>query len=63
MTVFIGKPSIRVLVFYLFSFKLASASDWIQYPATGYATMTHYTMPSDYIASCGCTGASRYISV
>jgi len=34
------------------------ANEWIEYPASGYATMTHYTMPQGYIASCGCTGAS-----
>ena len=35
------------------------ASDqWINYPDSGHATLTHYTLPSGYIASCGCTGAS-----
>jgi len=34
------------------------ASEWIEYPPNGYATMTHYTMPQGYIASCGCTGGS-----
>lgn len=47
-----------IFVFYLFSV----TSAWIQYPADGFATMTHYTMPSDYVASCGCTGESRYDS-
>jgi hypothetical protein len=42
----------RVLVFYLFSM----TSAWIQYPSDGFATCTHYTMPSDFVASCGCTG-------
>jgi len=36
------------------------ASTWIQYPPNGFATMTHYDMPRDYIASCGCTGASTH---
>ena len=37
------------------------ASNWIDYPADGTATLTHYTLPDGYIASCGCTGAStRY---
>jgi hypothetical protein len=35
-----------------------ASSDWIDYPDYGSATMTHYTMPPGYIASCGCTGAS-----
>ncbi|KAH9931086.1 RlpA-like double-psi beta-barrel-protein domain-containing protein-containing protein [Epithele typhae] len=35
-----------------------SATEWIDYPADGTATLTHYTLPDGYIASCGCTGAS-----
>lgn len=36
-----------------------SASDpWINYPDSGHATLSHYTLPSGYVASCGCTGAS-----
>ncbi|KAJ7783342.1 RlpA-like double-psi beta-barrel-protein domain-containing protein-containing protein [Mycena metata] len=31
---------------------------WIDYPADGTATMTHYTIPDGFIAACGCTGAS-----
>ena len=43
-----------------FAFYLVSlASAWIQYPPDGFATMTHYTMPSDFVASCGCTSDSR----
>ncbi|KIM92054.1 hypothetical protein PILCRDRAFT_57037 [Piloderma croceum F 1598] len=42
-----------------FAFYLVSlASAWIQYPPDGFATMTHYTMPSDFVASCGCTSDS-----
>ncbi|PPR05820.1 hypothetical protein CVT26_010100 [Gymnopilus dilepis] len=33
-------------------------SQWIDYPDDGLATLTHYTLPSGYIASCGCTSAS-----
>ena len=37
------------------------ATNWIEYPPDGTATLTHYTLPDGYIASCGCTGAStRY---
>ncbi|EIW63346.1 uncharacterized protein TRAVEDRAFT_26658 [Trametes versicolor FP-101664 SS1] len=46
-----------LLVFFLFS-GLSSATEWIEYPADGTATLTHYTLPDGYIASCGCTGAS-----
>jgi hypothetical protein len=36
------------------------ATQWIQYPESGTATMTHYTLPEDYIVSCGCTGRSTH---
>ncbi|KAI0268753.1 RlpA-like double-psi beta-barrel-protein domain-containing protein-containing protein [Gloeopeniophorella convolvens] len=36
------------------------ATQWIQYPDSGIATMTHYTLPQDYVASCGCTGESTH---
>ncbi|CCA68667.1 hypothetical protein PIIN_02532 [Serendipita indica DSM 11827] len=29
-------------------------------PASGYATITHYTLPLDYIASCGCSAKSTH---
>lgn len=35
-------------------------SEWIEYPASGIATMTHYTLPLDFIASCGCAPASTH---
>lgn len=38
----------------------ANSTEWIQYPDTGTATMTHYTLPQNYIASCGCTGESTH---
>ncbi|PVF96755.1 hypothetical protein CPB86DRAFT_786686 [Serendipita vermifera] len=36
------------------------ASDIWHPPTTGFATITHYTLPLDYIASCGCTGKSTH---
>lgn len=30
-------------------------SSWIEYPSTGQATLTHYSLPQGYVASCGCT--------
>ncbi|KAF9793165.1 RlpA-like double-psi beta-barrel-protein domain-containing protein-containing protein [Thelephora terrestris] len=33
---------------------------WINYPPDGTATMTHYDLPKDYIAACGCTGKSTH---
>ncbi|KAJ2917786.1 hypothetical protein MD484_g2629, partial [Candolleomyces efflorescens] len=36
-------------------------TSWIQYPPTGLATLTHYTLPQGYVASCGCTpGSTKY---
>jgi len=34
------------------------ATEWIQYPPDGYATMTHYYIPQGFVAACGCTGDS-----
>lgn len=33
---------------------------WLQYDPSGTATLTHYTLPLDYIASCGCTAKSTH---
>ena len=38
----------------------ANSTEWIIYPDTGTATMTHYTLPQNYITSCGCTGESTH---
>lgn len=49
------------LFVFLLSFLPAShASEWIQYPPNGYATMTYYTLPTGFIAACGCTPNSTY---
>jgi len=37
-----------------------STSQWIDYPPDGFATMTHYDLPLDYVASCGCTPSSTH---
>jgi hypothetical protein len=47
-----------ITIFLLFPF--ICATQWIQYPDNGVATMTHYTLPQNYIASCGCTGESTH---
>jgi len=39
---------------------VATTSDWIQYPNDGFATMTQYTLPLDFVAACGCTGESTH---
>lgn len=38
----------------------ANSTEWIIYPDTGTATMTHYSLPQNYITSCGCTGESTH---
>ncbi|KAJ6499133.1 RlpA-like double-psi beta-barrel-protein domain-containing protein-containing protein [Mycena sanguinolenta] len=50
---------LTVLVFcILYTQVHATNGSWIDYPADGTATMTHYTIPDGYIASCGCVGDS-----
>lgn len=44
----------------LFFVATTTGTDWIDYPSDGTATLTHYTLPKDYIASCGCTAASTH---
>ncbi|KAJ3567320.1 hypothetical protein NP233_g6441 [Leucocoprinus birnbaumii] len=41
-------------------FYVSLAAAWLDYPSNGAATLTHYTLPRDYIASCGCTAASTH---
>ncbi|RDB25131.1 hypothetical protein Hypma_007748 [Hypsizygus marmoreus] len=36
------------------------AKAWIDYPDDGPATLTHYEIPRDYVASCGCTPSSTH---
>jgi len=58
-------PSIYSRILSLFFFFLSflpaiHASEWIQYPPNGYATMTYYALPTGFIAACGCTPNSTY---
>ncbi|KAH8119109.1 RlpA-like double-psi beta-barrel-protein domain-containing protein-containing protein [Phellopilus nigrolimitatus] len=39
---------------------VAASSEWIAYPSTGFATLTHYTIPLDFVAACGCVPASTH---
>ncbi|KAF8482653.1 RlpA-like double-psi beta-barrel-protein domain-containing protein-containing protein [Russula ochroleuca] len=50
---------IRPIIF-LFLPLFVCATQWLQYPASGIATMTHYTLPENDIASCGCTAESTH---
>jgi len=54
------KHAITVIPFISSHFLVYAATQWIQYPNSGIATMTHYTLPEDYIASCGCTAQSTH---
>lgn len=47
-----------IFIYVLLLYLVPGATAWIQYPPNGLASMTHYEMPSDFVASCGCTGAS-----
>src|SRR6267154_571104 len=47
------------LILFLFS-PLLCASQWLQYPQSGTATLTYYTLPEDDVASCGCTAKSTH---
>lgn len=54
-------PSFRYTLILLICFLgFALSSEWIEYPASGFATMTHYTLPLDFIASCGCSATSTH---
>lgn len=50
------------LLFILFSFVSVgyAGSPWIDYPASGFASMTHYSLPQDAIVSCGCVPESTH---
>jgi len=52
----------QILSFFFFLYFLPASlsSGWIQYPSSGHATMTHYTLPTGFIAACGCTPNSTY---
>jgi hypothetical protein len=51
--------SLTVILF-IFSPLIVCASQWIQYPQSGIATLTYYTLPEDDVASCGCTAKSTH---
>ncbi|KAF7306115.1 Expansin-like EG45 domain-containing protein [Mycena chlorophos] len=58
-----ASTSSSVPKFYLFKRSLltqTTQSEWIDFGTSGQATMTHYTIPSGYIASCGCVGDSTH---
>lgn len=42
------------LLILLLGFLEHTNAQWIDYPPTGFATMTHYDLPLDFVASCGC---------
>ena len=48
------------LILFLFSPPLVCATQWLQYPDSGVATLTHYTLPEDWITACGCTARSTH---
>jgi len=45
----------------LLAFASIVGSQWISYPQTGLATLTHTPFPANFVAACGCVGESaRY---
>jgi hypothetical protein len=52
--------TVSCFLFVFAPFVCANSTDWIHYPDTGTATMTHYSLPQNYVASCGCTGESTH---
>ncbi|KDQ27682.1 plant-expansin-like protein [Pleurotus ostreatus PC15] len=47
-------------IYFLLILGVVTSAQWIDYPANGFATMTHYTLPRDYVAACGCTPSSTH---
>ncbi|KAG1900762.1 RlpA-like double-psi beta-barrel-protein domain-containing protein-containing protein [Suillus fuscotomentosus] len=47
-----------IFTFLSFLPHISWASEWIGYSSDGYATMTHYSLPENFIAACGCTSTS-----
>jgi len=40
-----------------------AGAQWIDYPSSGHATLTHYTLPLDYVGPCGCTPETTHYPV
>ncbi|TFK44366.1 RlpA-like double-psi beta-barrel-protein domain-containing protein-containing protein [Crucibulum laeve] len=56
-------PITASVLFYLLcilSLLTFQAYAWIDYPSDGLATMTHYGLPKDFVAACGCTPTSTH---
>jgi hypothetical protein len=60
LSLLFNNHAITVIPFIFSPLLVCAATQWIQYPNSGVATMTHYTLPEDYIASCGCTARSTH---
>ena len=48
------------MALFLLLYAPIACAQFIDYPDDGYATLTHYTLPLDYVASCGCAPASTH---
>lgn len=53
-------PSFCLLCLMALSGALAQ---WIDYPSTGQATLTHYDLPRGYVAACGCNPETTHYPV
>ena len=42
------------LILLLVDQAIAQSSQWISYPDSGTASLTHYTIPAGFVTACGC---------
>jgi hypothetical protein len=59
------RSSMAIIGYSLLCFLLfpGAFSQWIPYPDSGQATLTHYDLPRGYVAACGCTPETTHYPV
>lgn len=53
-------PSLPWTLASLFLLCVSQALAGVDFESSGYASLTHYSLPTGYVASCGCVGESTY---
>ncbi|KAF8070599.1 RlpA-like double-psi beta-barrel-protein domain-containing protein-containing protein [Lyophyllum atratum] len=53
-------PLIRIYIGALCLLLVDQVNAWIDYPANSFATLTHYEIPRDFVAACGCVPSSTH---
>lgn len=56
----LGTPKVGFILLLWYSGMMVQVVAWINYPPSGSATLTHYDLPRDYVAACGCTPTSTH---